>query len=444
MASAKTADRKRQTRPAYSGHLRLSSLFRSLAVSTGLLVIVLISLTLPAAARQVNPDELVYELKTAEDSTTMVFLQSWSFDQLRLPSTSEKVWGKSGQCRAAIVKTGGHSFISRLSTDETELLFNLNGVIDDRLQIIPLLLIESTLPSKGLPELTAIPARTRMIEDELKILAESVLHFQQKNSCFSCHTALPLVFACKVAAASGYRIPEDTLVLIGQNIAAMQAYSGAYSFPDHPDYGMISTTLCAGAIMAVISDFSSQYLDNLQKIRALLPDWLDDDGLLKSDFYFRPLFIGQKTNMLFEAIILQTLYLYTATDNPEIFDDTLRQRLNQLRKLAAFNQSEPIHRQILLMAGTPILFQFSTAERPLIIRQLLYLLKNEPEGERADIRALALFLLGRFSPVTRPELARKRPDQNLGDKIWACFEKIVTSLPIRAKNNQISADKAKQ
>ncbi|MBU1106255.1 MAG: hypothetical protein KKB51_06280 [Candidatus Riflebacteria bacterium] len=389
-------------------------------------------------------EEPVYELKPTDDSTSMMFLQSWSFDQLHLPAVSETVWGNAKQCRAAIVKTGGRSFVSKLSKDETVLLFNLNGAVDDKLQIIPLLQVNTLLPAKGKTQLSATPARIRMIEDELKILAESVLHFQQNNNCFSCHTALPLALSCKVAAASGYRIPEETMTRIGQSIAKMQNASGAYRFPDHPDYGLISTTLCAGVIMAMLSDFSSQYLENLQKIRRLMPDWLDDDGLLKSDFYFRPLFIGHNTNLLFEAVILQTLYLYAATDTPDFFDDSLRKRLIQLRKQATFNQSEPIQRQILLMAGTPLLFQFSTAERPLIVNQLLHLLKNEPEGQRADIRALALFLLGRFNPLATPELARKRPLQNLGDRIWSCFEQIVTSLPTRAKNNQISADSAEQ
>jgi len=196
--------------------------------------------------------------------------------------------------------------------------------------------------------------------------------------------------------------------------------------------------------MAIISDFSSQYLENLHKIRQLLPEWRDDDGLLKSDFYFRPLFIGHKTNMLFEAMILQTLYLYSASDEPEVFDESLRQRLNQLRRAAAFDPAEPVHRQILIMAGTPVLFQFSSIERPLIARQLLHLLKNEPEGERADIRALALYLLSRFSPELPSDQLKRKPLQNLGDRIWACFEQIVISLPTSAKNMQQTADNMEQ
>lgn len=386
----------------------------------------------------------VYELATGEESLSMTFSQSWSFDQIELPSVSEQLWGKARQCRAAIIKTAGRSFISRLSADSERLMFNLDGVISSQAQVIELLKVDAARPEGAAPVFAATPARIRMIEDELKELADAVLRFQKRNSCFSCHTALPLALTCKVAAASGYRVPDNILNQIGSNIAGMQSYDGSYSFPKHPDYGTISTTLCAGAIMAIISDFSSQFLESLHKIRLLLPEWLDDDGLLKSDFYFRPLFIGQATNMLFEAVILQTLYLYSATDDPEIFDNSLRLRLKELRKHAAFDPAEPIHRQILLMAGTPVLFQFSKEERPLIVRQLQHLLKNEPEGERTDIRALALFLLGRFGQNIGPQPLNRRPLQNLGDKIWACFEQIIISRATGAKNNQISADNSTQ
>jgi len=385
-----------------------------------------------------------YELVFQEDVLTMHFDQSWSFDSIELPAVSQNLWGDNSQYRAAVIKIADRSFISRLNDDKSRLTFKLHGATGNQVQIRPIFKIDKAERTGGPPLFIATPARIRMLEDELKELADSVLLFQQRNSCFSCHTALPLAITCKVAAASGLRIPDTTLIQIGSEIAAMQAYDGTYHFPQHPDYGVISPTLCAGTIMAIISDFSGQYLGNLHRIQLLFPGWLDDDGMLKSDFYFRPLFIGHKTNMLFEAIILQALYLYSASDKPEVFDDSLRQRLNQLRRAATFDPGEPIHRQILIMAGTPVLFQFSSAERPLMVRQLLHLLNNEPEGERADIRALALYLLARFSPDRPSDKIRKRPLQNLGDRIWACFEQIVISLPSGAKNNPISADNVKQ
>lgn len=385
-----------------------------------------------------------YQLRPDGDALLIHFSQSWSFDLVELPSVSKELWGDTYKHRAATIVIAGRSFISKLSDNEHRLIFNLRGTTGHLLQIMSIFKTSTVTPTGDPPEFVATPARIRKIEDELKELAESVLNFQRRNSCFSCHTALPLVLACKVATVSGLRIPTTTLNQIGNDIAAMQSYNGIYSFPRHPDYGIIAPTLCAGAIMAIISDISSQYLDNLQKIRLLLPDWLDDDGLLKSDFYFRPLFIGNKTNMLFEAVILQVLYLYRGADGPEFFDEDLHKRLTLLRQQATFAPDEPIHRQILSMAGTPILFQFTDAERPLIIRQLLHLLNNEPEGERASIRALAIFLLSRFSPGMRFDQPRKLPTQNLGDEIWACFEKLVTSLPTEAKNTEISADSKEQ
>ncbi len=402
---------------------------------------------LPAYARNEMPHVFgkpEYQLTREEDVITMRFSQSWSFDSIDLPTVSPVFWGDNVQCRTAVIRTERHSFISRLSDDESRLIFSLNGTTSQQIQLVPMFKTGTERRTGEPPIFTATPERIRLLEDDLKELAESVLSFQKRNSCFSCHTALPLAITCKVAAASGLRIPDTTLSQIGNDIAGMQSYDGVYHFPQHPDYGAITPTLCAGTVLAIMSDFSGQYLENLRKIRLLLPKWLDDDGLLKSDFYFRPLFIGHKTNLLFEAMILQALYLYSATDKPELFDESLRLRLNHLRQAATFDQAEPIHRQILLMAGTPVLFQFSSAERPVIVKQLQHLLDNEPEGERADIRALALYLLARFSPELPGNPLKQRPLQNLGDRIWSCFEQIVISLPTEAKNNGQPADNMEQ
>jgi len=429
-----------------SAKISNNATYRGIAAAILLLFTLLTSTLSAQTATEGEPvfGRPAYRLSDEENLLSMQFSQSWSFDNVDLPSVAQDLWGENNQCRAAVIKIDNKSFISRLSDDENRLYFNLHGATTSQWQIIPVFTVNTKRSPGESPVFVATPARIRKLEDELKELADSVLRFQQRNSCFSCHTALPLAITCKVAAASGMRIPSTSLNQIGSDIAGMQSFAGSYHFPQHPDYGVISPTLCAGTIMAIISDFSGQYLENLNKIRLLLPDWTDDDGLLKSDFYFRPLFIGHKTNTLFEAMILQTLYLYSATDEPEVFDESLRKRLNQLRQAAAFDPAEPIHRQILIMAGTPILFQFSTAERPLIIRQLLHLLKNEPEGERADIRALALYLLTRFSHERPEEQLKRRPLQNLGDRIWACFEQIVISLPTRAKNYQQPADNIEQ
>jgi len=412
-----------------------------------LILAVLLTVTQPLSAEAEIADIFgspVYELIAEEDILTMRFKQSWSFDSIDLPTASQELWGDDRLCLTAVITIAGRGFISRLNHDKTRLRCNLYGATGSQLQIRPIFKTGKAGQPGTPPLFVATPARIRHLEDELKELADSVLSFQKRNNCFSCHTALPLAIACKAAAASGLHIPNTTLNQIGSEIAAMQSYDGTYHFPQHPDYGVIAPTLCAGTIMAIFSEFSGQYLEHLHKIKLLIPDWLDDEGLVKSDFYFRPLFIGHKTNILFEAMILQTLYLYSASDDPEVFDDNLRQRLNQLRQAAAFDPTEPVHRQILSMAGTPVLFQFSSADRPLIVKQLLHLLKNEPEGERADIRALAIYLLSRFSQDLPAGPLKRRPLQNLGDRIWACFEQIVISLPTRAKNKKQTADNIEQ
>ena len=106
--------------------------------------------------------EPVYELTKGEESLSMTFSQSWSFDQIELPAVSQELWGEANQCRAAIIKVAGRGFVSRLSENGNRLIFNLAGAISDAAEIIPVLKVSTGLPAGEKPGFTATPARTFM------------------------------------------------------------------------------------------------------------------------------------------------------------------------------------------------------------------------------------------------------------------------------------------
>lgn len=185
------------------------------------------------------------------------------------------------------------------------------------------------------------------------------------------------------------------------------------------------TTLCAGMIMAVISDFSSEFIFNLKKILPLLVEWRSKEGPTSSDFFLRPLFIGQPTAALFEANIISTIYFRSFAESEAEPDENLRQRLLELGKWAESLKSEPVHRRIVIMLGMPMLFQLGHESSAQIIKELSDFLTKEPEGRRKDIRAITLALLARIKPELRIELQPSGSTQNLADEIWVCLENII-------------------
>lgn len=377
-------------------------------------------------------------IKNQGENVLVNFDQTWAFDEITVPSVSTRLWGKGNRCAAATMQIGSRYFVSAIASGSDRLTFVLPGITSDSLLLTAIMTIENkgSASEDGNIEFVAVPAQIRSIEDELNTKIDEVMAFQQQHNCFSCHTALPLALSCKNAAARGYRVNREKVVKFGDSIAGMQHANGMFNFPSHPDYGTITTTLCAGAILAMLTDFSDSYLSELQKILHLLPGWLDNDGLTRSDFYFRPLFIGQPTSALFETFIVSALYFRSAENAQHESSDQLRQRLLRLGNWARTLANEPVHRRIIIMAGIPYLFQFDSTEKAAVINQLHLLLSNEPEGKRADIRSLARLVMGKIAPENSTAGSSDRPPQNLGEKIWLIFEQIVSFLPIKAKKEE--------
>lgn len=394
------------------------------------IIMLLLLVATPAPGQSDN-----YAIYRYGDRIVISFSATWAFDAVKLPVIMTRLWGEQIDCRAAAIEVAGQQFVASAGQNSNFLNFNLQGLATDSLVITPLFKQNTSSENATAQiEFTAVLAKIRKIEKNLAELTSRVAAFQRQNNCFSCHIALPLALAYKTAAARGYKVSSTRIIDLGRDIAAMQLSEGSFHFPEQPDYGKIVTTLSAGAILAMISDFSSEFITSLKKILPLLPGWVDQDGLLKSDFFFRPFFIGQPTAALLEAFLRYTVYLQSAADLESKPDDLLRQRVLQLTRWASTQNSEAIHRRIVIMVGMPFLFQFNHHEMPETIRQLKHLLKNEPEGQRHDIRALAMFLLLRISPDETVELQPVNPAQNLADEIWQCFEQIITFTPRQLPN----------
>ncbi len=378
-----------------------------------------------------------YRITRLENRLLISFTQPLAFDQILLPTYNHELWGRNIICRAALIETSERQFIASARADEGFMVFRPQSAASSSFYITPLITRPSgqdnQSPGNGI-ELTAVPAGIRAIEKRIRHLVDATMQFNRENRCFSCHTALPLALAVKTAAARGYELDREMLQTVGKEMAGLQLADGSFFFPDQPAYGRIMTTLCAGAIISILAQFDPELHTNLKKILPVLKSWRNPDGTPGSDFFFRPVFIGQPTALLFESILTGAVYFRSFAEGDGEPDKQLGSRLKQLSERAKEQKNEAIHRRIIIMAGMPLTFQFEEAERPELIRELTRVIYDEPEGRRRDIRALAVWLLNRINPTNQLRLPVFSAPENLADQIWECFEQIIQTRPGQKKS----------
>lgn len=380
-----------------------------------------------------------WQIIRQKDRTVVRFKQNWSFDEVFIPVVSTEFWGNTLSHTAATLRINGHPFVSAIASQSNHLVFSLTGNQATEIEVISLLSRENLQITEADFDFSAVPAKVREIETLINDRLDQEILFIQKNNCFSCHTAFPLAMTCKIAATGGYRIDEEKLIALGKSISSKKLDNGSFFFKEHPDYGPITTTLCAGVIFSFLSDFSDEFLPELRDIFNLLPGWADRNGITRSDFYFKPVFIGQITSTLFESIIISTLYF----KNTDFFlenHESVRQRILRLNQWAKNLSGEPIHRLIILLAGMPHIFQIESAEKKNISQSLIKLIINEPEGKRPEIQALAAMILKRldsqdfFSTSKVAYKSRGKADN------WNIFLQMLQFFPVNAKKATLSAD----
>ncbi len=368
-----------------------------------------------------------YTVSSLKDNITVTLAEESAFDIIELPLRSEDLWGQSQECRAAMLEIAGQQFISSAMPGSTHMVFKPGGLTGTSFSIRPLIVENFSDGVSGTASITfnAVPAKVRAIETRISSLTERVAIFQNQNRCFSCHTALPLAIVYREANNRGFNIDQNQLLNIGRDISAMQLGDGSFFFDWQPVYGRITTSMCAGAVLALISDFSTEFLMNLRKILPLLYEWNDSPEPVNADFFLQPFYTGQPTSALFETIIISTLYFKSAIEQMGEAEEILHRRLLELQQWASGMSSEPIYRRIVIMMGMPVLFQISHDEQSSVEEALLQILMHEPEGRRRDVRAMALLCLAKMAPNRKIELNVSEKPQNLGDEIWECLENIV-------------------
>lgn len=226
------------------------------------------------------------------------FPASSAVDVVSLPPDAPEVFGPGHRGKAVIVRSAHSTTICRLEEPYDDMFrIRMQEPSTGWLEIVPLVTepANTASGSAGRIVISGLDPSQRILETELAELSRATLEFQRKNRCFSCHLTLPLAWTATVAEFRCMDTPRPLLASIAADIVAFQQADGSFSFPEHPEYGIVSPTLAAAGALTYLQKFcyDLDVAPALGKAVEFLAAHVSASGCPEFDFSFPPLFIGK-------------------------------------------------------------------------------------------------------------------------------------------------------
>ncbi len=372
-----------------------------------------------------------YKIETGLNSVRIVLPATYSISLIKIPAFAPTIWGKSNKCTLSVFKSRDYRQVSALQKQNSSIHFENPTGLFKSFELIPVAFSPPTtdeLPTNinnAKPiEIFGTSEKLQAVEDELYRLSIETFNFNQSNNCFSCHTSYPLFKACNEAVNRGLKVPTEKLIAIGKQIQEFQNSDGSFFFSSNPIYGKISTSLCAGAILAMASRYSVSFLHPLKKLFNIMPLWQTKSGQLDSDFLLPPLFLGKMTSKLFESMIISALF-YSPVAIPEISKSILRQRLVWLQSRKTNIRKIGTLKMLMLLQGIPYLFQFSPEEVEEVRNKIIFMQNDAAIKNSHILNSIFLSVARSFAPDFNPSSNFKQlisgASTSLSKRIWSCF-----------------------
>ena len=355
-----------------------------------LLILSLISLATTAIAKDIS-----FTKKYQGNDIQLNFKEQTKIEKLIIPSNNNSVWQSQKSCICAVATANNIKRISSISASNTELIFDFEKKDIKQIIIKPLLFSDKKIVSKIKKiKVSGISTLEAKFQSNLKAHAEEIIDFQQRNKCFSCHSAIPFSLACEEAAYQGLTIPEKQIELMLEQINDFQENDGAYKFNSDPEYGKITTTLSAGFISSTLAKLIAKPNPNIRKIFQQLPLWQDKDGSLRHDFIFLPIFNSQITSAFLESRFISNLLYNEFSKNEEI--GFLYERLGWLQSWAKKNSRLDNPSDLLFPLGIPYLLQLNKKEKDAIYLRLLNIKNSKAYQKLPEVKIITNFLLNKY------------------------------------------------
>ncbi len=246
-----------------------------------------------------------WTIRQTASGVSLLFSEPVSLEGIRLPAVAPELWGRGRRGTIAALESN-HAVGVAVPETASMTLF---GIIADasatRLDIVPVYSdpepesISSGEEKKvespfGQIQVVGTSAEQKRLEIALKSCLQEEVDWQRRRGCFSCHRLLPLGLAVKTASERKMNIPLEAVRELLQNLTEWQNSNGAWYFRREPQYGTLTGTLTAVAVMGWWEELNeSDGSVTLLKGLAYLADKQLDDGGMVFDFSFPPLFYGR-------------------------------------------------------------------------------------------------------------------------------------------------------
>lgn len=240
-----------------------------------------------------------FRLDSAADGAVITFPHPMAVDQVTVSPTHPGVWGLGRAARLAVARTGNRAAVAGWRPGRPGLVFVLDDPWTDRISLTGLAMVP--FPGSGPDPITptwdlridGTRAGRRRLEERLEGILDLTLERQRAGRCFCCHQAIPLGLATALARDRGLRLPQARLASWTVEWTGWQRPDGSFSFTGAPEFGVITPTLCAAAVMAWTRFLDSRLEPALLKAVTFLVSLQQPDGSLVPDFTFPPLLVGR-------------------------------------------------------------------------------------------------------------------------------------------------------
>ncbi|MBF0499013.1 MAG: hypothetical protein HQM09_02675 [Candidatus Riflebacteria bacterium] len=239
-----------------------------------------------------------FRIECGEEDVDIVFAATAAVDLICVPVADDRLWGAGKIGRTASARSESSMGIGTRIGTEPWILIPFNDDKCRRIRVWPIFSESAvnsfaTAPWKQVNwRLEGVLAFRRVWERLLDRLIRRVASRQTRDGCFSCHELMPLGVAAVAAWDTGLSVPIDVIASLTDDLVKMQQADGAFRFSKHPEYGEITPTLFAAAVL----DWSRRWKPDtasamLRAVRYLVGHQ-SEDGSLLPDFSFPPWMIG--------------------------------------------------------------------------------------------------------------------------------------------------------
>jgi|GEM_PF-5156637 len=337
-----------------------------------------------------------FSISLEKEEMVIDFGEPMAVDSIRIPVVNDDLWGSNQVGKVVVVRSEHYSNLSTRKGDDDSIVVDFREPSSKYLKIIPILSEKGEKKIKTDWKIDGKTAHRRRLELQISVLVQRTFDCQIKDRCFSCHRTLPLAFTVAAAHDRGFRLPLQMLASVTADLVSMQNPDGSFSFPAHPEYGVITPTLCAGVILGLFQRFAPDSGAALVKTARFLCRFQKPNGGISLDFSF-PSFLKGKAcgTWLLLRVLQDASFVFireSFRDDPSI-SEAIKKAIHWFNN----PESEGMEKDFFTFISLPVVGTFPDEDFPKIIPKLRKIVEEFSFARNPEYHALTksvLFSLG--------------------------------------------------